>query len=174
MTKIVPYPAAVAVICWWRSVDYRGVRIPSIRRLDSTARRLDRACHRRAELGATAITGHGTLRPERAAVADQRPAGPRGKKGEKFMAWLHARHAVADFEKWKPAFAATAVPRRKRFFVFAVEGNRNDLLVMEEFDTREHARAWIDSADHREAMARSGVSGAPEILLLEELEEGPG
>jgi antibiotic biosynthesis monooxygenase (ABM) superfamily enzyme len=94
------------------------------------------------------------------------------KKKGKFMAWLQARHAVADFEKWKPAFAATAVPRRKRFFVFAVEGNRNDLLVMEEFDTREDARAWVDSPDHREAMARAGVS-APEFLFLEELEEGP-
>jgi uncharacterized protein (DUF1330 family) len=88
------------------------------------------------------------------------------------MAWLHARHAVADFEKWKPAFAATAVPRRKRFVVFAVEGNRNDLLVMEEFDTLEDARAWVDSAEHREAMARAGVS-APEILLLEVVEAGP-
>jgi antibiotic biosynthesis monooxygenase (ABM) superfamily enzyme len=103
------------------------------------------------------------------AVADQRI---RMERREKFMAWLHARHAVADFEKWKPAFAATAVPRRKRFLVFAVEGNRNDLLVMEEFDTLEHAHAWVDSADHREAMARSGVS-APEFLFLEEVEEGP-
>ena len=88
------------------------------------------------------------------------------------MAWLQARHAVADFEKWKPSFASTAVPRRKRFLVFAVEGNRNDLLVMEEFGTQEDARAWVDSADHREAMARAGVS-APEFLFLEELEEGP-
>jgi hypothetical protein len=88
------------------------------------------------------------------------------------MAWLYARHPVADFEEWKPAFAATAVPRRKRFFVFAVEGNRHDLLVLEEFDTREDARMWVDSDDHREAMARAGVS-APEILLLDELEEGP-
>jgi heme-degrading monooxygenase HmoA len=88
------------------------------------------------------------------------------------MAWLHARHAIADFEKWKPAFAATAVPGRKRFIVFAVEGNRNDLLVMEEFETREDARAWVDSDAHREAMARAGVS-APEILLLEELIQGP-
>ena len=88
------------------------------------------------------------------------------------MAWLHARHAVADFEKWKPAFYATAVPHRKRFYVLAVEGNRNDLLVMEEFDTPEDARAWVDSAEHREAMARAGVS-APEILILEELIKGP-
>jgi hypothetical protein len=70
------------------------------------------------------------------------------------MAWLHARHPVEDFEKWKPAFAATAVPRRKRFLVFAVDGNRNDLLVMEEFDTREDARAWVDSDDHRAATPR--------------------
>jgi hypothetical protein len=87
------------------------------------------------------------------------------------MTWLYARHPVADFEEWKPAFAATVVPRRKRFLVFSVEGNRNDLLVLEEFATREDARAWVDSDDHREAMARAGVS-APEILVLDELEEG--
>jgi heme-degrading monooxygenase HmoA len=86
--------------------------------------------------------------------------------------WLYARHPIEDLEKWKPAFAATTVPRRKRFFVFTVEGNRNDLLVMEEFNTPEDARAWVDSDDHREAMARAGVS-APEILLLEEVVEGP-
>jgi antibiotic biosynthesis monooxygenase (ABM) superfamily enzyme len=53
-----------------------------------------------------------------------------------------------------------------------VEGNRNDLSVMKEFDTREGARAWIDSDDRREAVARAGVI-APEILRLEEPEVGP-
>jgi antibiotic biosynthesis monooxygenase (ABM) superfamily enzyme len=72
------------------------------------------------------------------------------------MTWLYARHPVANFEQWKPAFAATAVPRRKRFPVFAMEGNRNDVLMMEQFDTREDARAWVDSDEQREAMARRG------------------
>jgi antibiotic biosynthesis monooxygenase (ABM) superfamily enzyme len=111
----------------------------------------------------------------RRAASERLPFTPREivrqQKEGKLMAWLQARHAVADFEKWKPAFAATEVPLRKRFFVFAVEGDRNDLLVMEEFDTREDARAWIDSPDHAEAVARAGVS-APEFLFLEELEEG--
>jgi hypothetical protein len=44
---------------------------------------------------------------------------------------------------------------------------------MEEFDTREHVQEFIDSAYLREAMSRAGVSGAPEILVVEALEEGP-
>ena len=92
------------------------------------------------------------------------------------MAWIHVRHSVADFTKWKPVFDETTEYKRnhgwKRFFVFAVEGNRTDVMVMEEFDTREHAQAFLDSAYLREAMARGGVSGAPEMLVVEELEEG--
>lgn len=92
------------------------------------------------------------------------------------MAWIHVRHSVADYAKWKAVYDETEDYKLnlgwKRYLLFAVEGNRNDVMVMEEFDTREHAKEFIDSAYLREAMARAGVSGAPEILVVEELEEG--
>ena len=92
------------------------------------------------------------------------------------MAWIHVRHSVADYEKWKPVFDETAEYKRnhgwKRYYAFTVEGNRNDVMVMEEFDTREHARAFLDSTYLREAMARAGVSGTPEILVVDEVDEG--
>jgi hypothetical protein len=92
------------------------------------------------------------------------------------MAWIHVRHSAADYAKWKPVFDETADYKRaygwKRYLLFAVEGNRNDVMVMEEFDTREHAQEFIDSAYLREAMTRGGVRGTPEVLVVDELEEG--
>jgi quinol monooxygenase YgiN len=92
------------------------------------------------------------------------------------MAWIHVRHSVSDYAKWKTVFHETADYKRnhgwKRYLLFAVGGNRNDVMVMEEFDTREHAQEFRDSAYLREAMARGGLSEAPEILVVEELEEG--
>jgi quinol monooxygenase YgiN len=92
------------------------------------------------------------------------------------MAWIHVRHSPADYEKWKPVFDETADYKRahgwKRYLLFAVGGNRNDVMVMEEFDTREHAQEFIDSAYLHEAMARGGVRGTPEVLVVDELEEG--
>src|SRR5215469_91303 len=99
----------------------------------------------------------------------------RAERG-KSMTWIHVRFSVADYEKWKPVFDETAAYKRahgwQRYQVFAVGGNRNDMMVMEEFDTREHAQEFLDSAYLREAMARAGVSRGPEFLVVEELEEG--
>jgi hypothetical protein len=92
------------------------------------------------------------------------------------MAWIHVRHGVADYAKWKAVFDGTAEYKRahgwKRYFLYAVGGNQTDVMVMEEFDTREHAQDFIDSAYLREAIADAGVQGVPEILVMEELEEG--
>jgi len=92
------------------------------------------------------------------------------------MAWIHVRHSVVEYLKWKAVYDETAEYKRahgwKRYQLYAVGENRNDVLVMEEFTTRALAQEFIDSAYLREAMARAGVSGAPEILVVEALEEG--
>jgi len=55
-------------------------------------------------------------------------------------------HKVEDFERWKPVFDATAALKRgygwKQFSVFAIDGDRNNVLVMEEFDTMANAKAF--------------------------------
>ena len=46
------------------------------------------------------------------------------------------------------------------------------MLVMEEFDTAEHAREFLGSDYLREAMGRAGVSDEPDVQVVEVLEEG--
>ena len=52
-------------------------------------------------------------------------------------------------------------------------GERTNLIVMEQFNTLEQARAFAKSDYLREAMEREGIVGAPEILIVDGLEEGP-
>jgi hypothetical protein len=60
----------------------------------------------------------------------------------------------------------------KRYRLFQMAGDRNDLLVMEEFGTVEQARGFMESQELREAMQLAGVVGVPEASLLLGLEEG--
>jgi hypothetical protein len=44
---------------------------------------------------------------------------------------------------------------------------------MEEFETLDQAHSFLDSPFLLEAMGHAGIIGAPEILLVNELESGP-
>ena len=93
------------------------------------------------------------------------------------MAWIHVRHRVEDYPKWKEGFDSTADFKRslgwKGYRLFAIEGENTHVLVMEEFDTEEQAREFLSSEYLREAMGRAGVSDEPDIQVVEVLEEGP-
>jgi hypothetical protein len=99
----------------------------------------------------------------------------RGK--EKSMAWIHIRHRVEDYPKWKEGFDSTVDFKRslgwKGYRIFAIEGENTHVLVMEEFDTADHAREFLGSDHLREAMGRAGVSDEPDVQVVEVLEEGP-
>src|SRR5829696_4431812 len=92
------------------------------------------------------------------------------------MAWIHVRHRVEDYPKWKEGFDSTADFKRslgwKGYRLFAIEGDNTHVLVMEEFDTEEQAREFLSSDYLREAMGRAGVSDEPDIQVVEVLEEG--
>jgi hypothetical protein len=106
-----------------------------------------------------------------------RSPAPRIRKGGPIMPWIHIHHQVQDFNKWKEIYDQTAQYKRsqgwKRYRIYQVAGQRTDLIVMEQFNTLEQARAFATSDYLREAMEREGVVGAPEILLVDGLEEGP-
>src|SRR5215212_894700 len=92
------------------------------------------------------------------------------------MAWTHIRHRVEDYTKWKEGFDSTAEYKRshgwKSYRLFAIEGDNNHVLVMEEFETEDQAREFLGSEYLREAMGRAGVSDEPDIQVVELLEEG--
>jgi len=92
------------------------------------------------------------------------------------MAWIHIRHRVEDYPKWKEGFDSTAEYKRshgwKGYRLLAIEGDNNHVLVMEEFETSEQAREYLRSDYLKEAMGRAGVSDKPDIQMVELLEEG--
>ncbi len=92
------------------------------------------------------------------------------------MAWIHVRHRVEDYNKWKAVYDQTAEFKHrlgwKRYRLYQVAGDRQDILVMEEFTTLEQARTFLNSDDLKQALRVAGIVGQPEILLLEGLEEG--
>lgn len=87
------------------------------------------------------------------------------------MAWIHVTHTVEDYEAWKAAFDAFATDKReygwKQSMVFHKEGEPNTLVVMEEFETRRQAHAFLESKKLRDAMKKAGVSSPPEMQVLE-------
>ena len=92
------------------------------------------------------------------------------------MPWTHVRHRVEDYNTWKEVFDGLSELKMrygwKRYRIFQVAGDRNDLLVMDEFDSVEQARSFLESKDLNNALRLGGVVGTPEASLLQGLEEG--
>ncbi|MDQ3705401.1 MAG: cyclase [Chloroflexota bacterium] len=92
------------------------------------------------------------------------------------MPWTHVRHRVEDYNTWKEVYDGLSELKMrygwKRYRIFQVAGDRNDLLVMDEFESVEQARSFLESKDLKNALRLGGVVGAPETALLQGLEEG--
>lgn len=92
------------------------------------------------------------------------------------MPWTHIRHRVQDYNRWKEVYDGLSELKMrygwKRYRVFQVSGDRNDLLVMDEFDSLEQARDFLASKELRDSLHLAGVTGTPDMLLLQGLEEG--
>ena len=80
---------------------------------------------------------------------------------------LVVQHRVADFDSWKPVFddheAARVAAGAKRHWIFTDADDRNDVVVVIEYDTRAQAEALLAAPSLREAMAKAGVVGEPHI-----------
>ena len=85
--------------------------------------------------------------------------------------FLVVTHKVADFDKWKVGYDGTAALKRgygwKNSSIFSVDGDRNNVMVMEEFGSLDRAKAFASSAELRDAMGKAGVMGPPEIRFIQ-------
>ena len=95
---------------------------------------------------------------------------PTARAGES-GAWIAVTHKVESFERWQPIFESTAAMKRgygwKQSWVFAIDGARNNVLVLEEFGSMKQARAFASSPELKAAMGKAGVLGPPEIRFLD-------
>ena len=90
------------------------------------------------------------------------------------MPYILIQHRVEDYAKWKPVFDEHGATRKakgsKGGHLFRNADDPNELVILFEWDNMEKARQFVQSADLRQAMQRSGVSDQPDVYLLDELE----
>jgi len=89
------------------------------------------------------------------------------------MSHVLARHRVKDFESWKQVFDSALEMRRVggelSYRLFHVGEDREDLVLLFEFESEERAKRFLESPELRKKMEESGVLGEPEILYLKPL-----
>jgi quinol monooxygenase YgiN len=89
------------------------------------------------------------------------------------MTFVLVRFSVEDLTKWKPVFEeATAL--RKNFGSMGVRAysktdSPNEIVILGEYADNEKAMQMFQSQEFREATARAGVKGPPEVTFLNEV-----
>jgi hypothetical protein len=87
------------------------------------------------------------------------------------MPYLLARHKVADFSKWKPAYDSHLSARQKAGLkeehLMRNTENPNEVIVLFEAEDLKRAKEFAASSDLREAMQKAGVVDKPDIYFLE-------
>ena len=85
------------------------------------------------------------------------------------MAHAIIRHRVKDYDTWKAGFDDFVAQRRAggetAYQIFRPENDPDNLILHFEWDSLEHAQAFMDSAVLKEVMEKAGVVEAPEIYL---------
>ena len=93
------------------------------------------------------------------------------------MPYVLIRHKVTDFDSWQPIFDDHRRARESAGStggqIFQSAEDPTEVVVLLEWDSIEDARRFIHSKDLREAMTRSGVSDAPDMLVLEKVTDTP-
>jgi quinol monooxygenase YgiN len=90
------------------------------------------------------------------------------------MTTMIVRHRVADFDTWKPAYDDHEASRREHgcqsAAVLRDPADGNDVTIVMTYPSAAAAQAFLDDPSLAEAMSRAGVTGPPEIRLLDETE----
>ena len=91
------------------------------------------------------------------------------------MASMFMKHRVADYAKWKAVFDEHETTRRAGgVMAHSVQRQPDDpnvVIVALRVSDMNKAKQFAGSDDLKEAMARAGVQGTPEIWFGDEVEE---
>jgi heme-degrading monooxygenase HmoA len=87
------------------------------------------------------------------------------------MASVYVRLKVADFNAWKKVFDEVE-PLRKKFGstgadVFCNNSNKNELILVTYWATKEEGIKYFQSQELKEVQARAGVLNAPDVIARE-------
>ena len=86
------------------------------------------------------------------------------------MATLLVKHRVANFEQWKQVFDSLDPVRKEHGFLGSTvhrdAADPNIVVIVNRVGSLEGAKKYGGSQGLRDAMARAGVQGVPEISFL--------
>jgi hypothetical protein len=87
------------------------------------------------------------------------------------MVYLNVRHAVADYEKWRPFFNGDDARRRAAGAtgvnqVYRDADDPNTVTIIMEWDNAGNARKFADDPALREVMQKAGVVGMPMVRAI--------
>jgi quinol monooxygenase YgiN len=88
------------------------------------------------------------------------------------MIYIHVRHKVEDYARWREGYDNHAAARQAggatdEAYVMRNVDDPNEITVVSGWSDLEQARAFTQSASLREAMQKAGVTGPPEVRFLE-------
>ncbi|WP_411963933.1 antibiotic biosynthesis monooxygenase [Haloferax sp. YSMS24] len=90
------------------------------------------------------------------------------------MSTIFVKHAVQDFDTWKPYFDDHDSTRNEYggqgYRLFRRTEDPNELVMVFDWDTMENAQKFLEESDLKDVMEEAGVVGEPEIFFLEEIE----
>lgn len=85
-------------------------------------------------------------------------------------ALIMVTHKVQDFQVWKKVYDSTAAWKPgygwKQGTVFSVDGDPNNVMVIEEFGSMDQAKTFAGSSELKAAMGKAGVMGPPEVRFV--------
>jgi heme-degrading monooxygenase HmoA len=88
---------------------------------------------------------------------------------------LLLKHRVKDYSKWKPVFDEDRSTREKSgckgWQLFHSLDNPNEIFILLEWDTKEHATMFIESEGLKKTMQDAGVVTKPEVHFFEKIED---
>ena len=90
------------------------------------------------------------------------------------MPQVVVQHSVEDFDAWKPVFDEHGEVRRAHgatgHRIYRTTEDPNTIVIVNEFATLEGAQAFMTDPSLKEAMARAGVTSAPQVWIVDEHE----
>ena len=93
------------------------------------------------------------------------------------MTYVLVRLTVEDLGKWKPAFEEASALRKSFGSIgvraFSATDSPNEVVILGEYSDIDKARQLFQSQEFREATARAGVKGPPEVTFLNAVVELP-
>jgi heme-degrading monooxygenase HmoA len=88
------------------------------------------------------------------------------------MAAVIVQHHVEDYDRWYPEFKAHGEVRRAHggtgHQIYRVADDPNDLLIVNEFETLDGAKAFTQDPSLKEAMGRAGVNSEPKVWIADD------